>query len=1274
MIPMTTNNNHSLQEIALKAFLDVKYTHSEAKKALDIIPTLLSVSRPEELQSNQLGTPNELGFVFSFRNYVTDDTDLGTVTAWVNFLLREVRFEVESRTISDKNRHILEISAIRGLIDLYPTSSGDYTAKRVVREFNGKHTNTTVALAPDYTLSDSIKKLYYVGDKTATVYELNHVDFDNSEIVAYTGHYFSSDVCGASLRPDTHCLDVWCECRNFREERHFVCTHIRALLRFISDSNLPRFFDPAMTEERIKQTLKDKVRPAMLKLSTVTFNESGKAVLVLPRYEVLDEPENTNEILGFDSGNLKKRATLSLKRSKSQSQNERLLFAIRWKSQFHNPQKRICHYPDVCKGRVTASGKLSATFMHLDLEKVGKHVFELSQEAALDAISYIRLSEEFTNSYYWDFEPSYTMTKGLQAAHPLFQKYPVYLYTGSDQARDSKLTLERMTELTVHDTYAEVCLDLINEQDEDDLLRLQPKLRIGDKEREITLENTILSEGFVILDYQDMYLFSSPYDAQLFNRELDVLSRQVSPVLYRKKDLPNLYESVIKPLGDHVCIRSEVHNKRPIEAETVTPQIYLSDAAEGLVRLTPAMQYGNDSVPLSNKAPFYDSATETLLERDYGREEEYMELFRSLHPDFENTSSDYLLTGEQLIENNWLIETTEKLRHKGVQIYGADNLKSFRFNINTPSISISTSSGIDWFDLKMEVKFGKQVASLQEVKKSVMNKSQYVMLSDGTIGILPEKWLEKYAKYFRVGQLKNKKLEISLYQFNIIDQLYEDLPQRPKYIREMMERKQRLQDLSAITSNPLPEGIQAELRPYQKSGYDWLLFLNDNQLGGCLADDMGLGKTLQVITLLQHLKEKATAGQPVGLHLIVLPTSLLFNWQKELQKFAPGLDYLVYSGGDRSSLRELFPQYDLILSTYGVVSNDIEELSRIQFEYVILDESQAIKNPFSKRYKSVRLLQAKHRLALTGTPIENNTFDLYAQMNFLNPGIFGSMDHFRQNFSTAIDKYRDREVTHLLRDMTQPFLLRRTKKQVATELPEKTETVLYCEMKEEQRKVYDSFKEHYRQQLLTEMEEKGEGEAQMMVLQALTKLRQICNSPQLIATETDNYTQQSIKLDLLIRNIRDVQEEHKVLVFSQFTSMLSLIRQRLESEEIRYVYLDGATTKREEVVTEFQENDEIRVFLISLKAGGTGLNLTAADYVFLVDPWWNPAVENQAIDRSYRIGQEKHVNAYRMVCKDTIEEKILQLQESKRSLSEEIIQVDGIQKSFSREDIAELFK
>ncbi|RYF65660.1 MAG: DEAD/DEAH box helicase, partial [Cytophagaceae bacterium] len=476
-------------------------------------------------------------------------------------------------------------------------------------------------------------------------------------------------------------------------------------------------------------------------------------------------------------------------------------------------------------------------------------------------------------------------------------------------------------------------------------------------------------------------------------------------------------------------------------------------------------------------------------------------------------------------------------------------------------------------------------------------------------------------------------------------------------------------DFQSIRPVAVPDGLQASLRDYQKEGLNWLNFLDEFELGGCLADDMGLGKTIQIIAfiLLQRTKNRPDTN------LIVVPTSLLFNWQAEVDRFAPDLRILTFYGADRGLKKKSFDQYEIILTSYGTLLSEIRFLKEYSFNYIFLDESQAIKNPESQRYQAARLLQSRNRIVLTGTPIENHTFDLYGQLSFACPGLLGSYNHFKAHYSTPIDKFDDRQRARELQAKIKPFILRRTKAQVATELPDKTEMILHCEMGLEQRRVYDAYEQEFRNFLLTTKE--GDiPRARLHVLQGLTKLRQICNSPILLNDE-EFYGDSSAKIDMLLEQIENKSPNHKILVFSQFVSMLDLIRTELETRQISFEYLTGQTSNRAASVNRFQEDDTVRVFLISLKAGGTGLNLTQADYVYLVDPWWNPAVENQAIDRSYRIGQKKNVVAVRLICPNTIEEKILELQKAKRELADNLVKTDtATLKLLSKSDLLALLQ
>ena len=405
---------------------------------------------------------------------------------------------------------------------------------------------------------------------------------------------------------------------------------------------------------------------------------------------------------------------------------------------------------------------------------------------------------------------------------------------------------------------------------------------------------------------------------------------------------------------------------------------------------------------------------------------------------------------------------------------------------------------------------------------------------------------------------------------------------------------------------------------------------------------------------------------------MVVPASLIFNWQAEVAKFAPSIKIRTIYGADRLKDIHEFDQYELILTSYGTLLADIRFLKTYRFNYVFLDESQNIKNPDSQRYKAVRLLQSRNKVALTGTPIENNTFDLYGQLSFACPGLLGSKQQFKELYSVPIDQFKDSRRAKELQQRISPFILRRTKEQVAKELPDKTEMVIYCEMGREQREVYEAAVQDIKDYIEGVAEDELQ-KSSMHILQGITRLRQICNSAELLKDDKF-YGNASSKMETLLEQIESKSPHHKILVFSQFVAMLDLIRKELQERGIAHEYLTGQTRNRAAVVTSFQDNPEVRVFLISLKAGGVGLNLTRADYVYIVDPWWNPAVENQAIDRTYRIGQEKNVVAVRLICPDTIEEKIMKLQNTKKDLVGDLIKTESsIYKSLSKKDLLGLF-
>ncbi|MDA3891098.1 MAG: SNF2-related protein [Salinivirgaceae bacterium] len=735
------------------------------------------------------------------------------------------------------------------------------------------------------------------------------------------------------------------------------------------------------------------------------------------------------------------------------------------------------------------------------------------------------------------------------------------------------------------------------------------------------------------------------------------------------------FNKVIRPLSKNVEIsfNNGIFNKEHVELDFNKKQVYLSEKNNYII-ITPQVVYQDGvTIQLSTLGNELVQHDEKVIEykRNFELENDFIDLIAEFHPDFETQKSRkmFYLHMEQFTLGMWFYKFFDNLQANNVEVYGLKDLKSFKYSPYKGKINTSVTSGQDWFEVDIAVSFGDNSVSLKDIRKAVINKERYIQLKDGSVGVLPSDWFHKLEKYFRNGEIKKNKLEISKLRFSIVDELFDNIDDA-QILEDIAKKRKKLENFTEITKTIVPKEIKADLRHYQKEGLNWLNFLDAMQWGGILADDMGLGKTLQVLTFLQHLINKKHST-----NLIVVPTTLLFNWEKEIEKFAPKLKAMYYYGTNRKKDTTTFKDFHLVFTTYGTLLRDIEMLAEFKFNYIIIDESQAIKNPASRRFKAVNLINAKNRIALSGTPIENGTFDLFAQKSFVNPGFFGGAKAFKDNYSNAIDKEGNETIANELQRIVNPFILRRTKEKVASELPAKTEDIIYCEMESEQRKIYDAYRNNYKNQLLNKIEDEGMGKSKMMVLEALTRLRQICDSPALLKSD-DIESNESIKIKEIIRHITNKTANHKILIFSQFVHMLSLIKDELAKLNIEYEYLDGKSNikQREKSVANFQKNNNLRVFLISIKAGGTGLNLTAADYVYIIDPWWNPAVENQAIDRCYRIGQDKKVFAYRMICKNTVEEKILNLQNKKKKIAGDIIQTDeNIMKTLKAEDIKELF-
>jgi superfamily II DNA or RNA helicase len=580
---------------------------------------------------------------------------------------------------------------------------------------------------------------------------------------------------------------------------------------------------------------------------------------------------------------------------------------------------------------------------------------------------------------------------------------------------------------------------------------------------------------------------------------------------------------------------------------------------------------------------------------------------------------------------------------------------------------VSVRSGVDWFELHGELSFAGEVARTPDLLKALARGERFVPLGDGSLGMVPEEWLKRFAGLVDFGEPESDHVRFRPTQAALLDALLAAQPEVD--VDAGFERaRSELRRFTQVVPAGAPPTFVGELRGYQEEGLGWLQFLRTFGFGGCLADDMGLGKTVMVLALLDSLRADDSAKRRPS--LVVAPKSVVFNWRREAERFAPRLRVIDYTGADRDTTFDQVGAADLVLTSYGTLRRDVVLLKDVDFEYAILDEAQAIKNQGTASAKAARLLRARHRLALSGTPIENHVGELWSIFEFLNPGMLGASRLFKTG--AAVRGEGAGEHLRVLGEAVRPFILRRTKSQVAQELPARQEETIWCELSPRERRQYDELRDHYRSALLGHVGKEGLGRAKLQVLEALLRLRQAACHPGLV--DKSRSADGSSKVDALLEQVREVIEEgHKALVFSQFTSLLALVRRRLDSERIPYEYLDGKTRDREELVERFQRGDEAKLFLISLKAGGLGLNLTAADYVFLLDPWWNPAAEAQAIDRAHRIGQTRPVFAYRLIARDTVEERILELQQQKRQLADAIISEDNsVIANLTREELERL--
>lgn len=585
-------------------------------------------------------------------------------------------------------------------------------------------------------------------------------------------------------------------------------------------------------------------------------------------------------------------------------------------------------------------------------------------------------------------------------------------------------------------------------------------------------------------------------------------------------------------------------------------------------------------------------------------------------------------------------------------IIGTDRLRKYNIKAVKPKISGRFSYNLDYFEGEVEVEVEGDKFSIQQLLNNY-KKDEYIVLSDGTNALINREYIEKLQRIFK--EEDGNKVKVSFFDMPIV----QDMIDEKSFENDFMGSKDFFEGINKLAEENIDyPKLNATLRDYQKYGYKWLKYLTDNNLGACLADDMGLGKTLQAIALLTNLHEEKKKKS-----MVIMPKSLIYNWENEIKRFSPKLKVGVYYGINRDF--SLLKKVDIILTTYGTIRNDIENLLEQKFDLLVLDESQNIKNINSQTTKAVLLLNAKKRVALSGTPIENNLLELYSLFRFLNPEMFGSVQEFTNDYIVPIQKYSDTSTIEELRKKIYPFLLRRVKKEVLADLPDKIEKLVYVDMNDEHRRFYEERRKYYYSLLEKNTSSQGNFD-KFFVLQAINELRHIVSSPELESKKVI-----SSKKEVLIENVIEaIENNHKVLVFVNYLSSIESICDSLRENKIKYLKMTGQTKDRQNLVDKFQNDSRYKVFVMTLKTGGVGLNLVSADTIFIYDPWWNTTVENQAIDRAYRLGQDKTVFAYKMIMRNTIEEKILKLQEIKNKLLDDLISEDNLStKNLSKSDI-----
>ena len=760
------------------------------------------------------------------------------------------------------------------------------------------------------------------------------------------------------------------------------------------------------------------------------------------------------------------------------------------------------------------------------------------------------------------------------------------------------------------------------------------------------------------------------------NRNLELLEvykkNYTQSIVFNENNLRNFFAIVVPKIKDNFKIKNI--DKEQIEKympKDLYVKIYLDYNEKGYIIADVKFCYGNvEFNPIKN--------VNLEITRNAIQENEVLDTFVQTGFMLDSANARLVLANDEKIYN-FLSKEIEDYMKKFEVLVAEDFKKKDIKKIKIKSIGVKIENNL--LDINLE-DFRFNIYEIKDIINKYKLKRKFYKLKDGTYISLEKNnsldFLENVVDNIEIDYVNPEEgtIKLPIYRAMYLEKLFKEMNntniQKNEYYKKMISE---IEDRHIDINTKIPKKLNTELRTYQKIGYKWLKTLEQYKMGGILADDMGLGKTVQVLTVIlsyiQENKEKAKNS------IIVCPSSLTLNWYNEIQKFTPTIKKLVISGDylERKRKIETINNYQIVITSYDSLKRDIDLYTQYNFKYIVADEAQYIKNNNTKNSKAVKLINAETKFALTGTPIENSLSELWSIFDFIMPGYLYKYKKFKELYEIPIIKNQDEEKMNKLKKQIEPFILRRTKSEVLTELPDKTVTILSNEMKEEQYSIYMSYMAQARDEIMYQIDMKGFEKSQIKILSLLMRLRQICCHPKLFLSE---YTGESSKLNQCIEIIQDaVWGEHKILLFSSYTSMFEIIEEQLKKLKINYLKLTGQTRvgERIKLVDEFNTNENIKVFLISLKAGGTGLNLTGADMVIHYDPWWNLSAENQATDRTYRIGQKKNVQVYKLITKNSIEEKIYELQQKKAKLIDNMLSTDATFISkLSKDDIMALFE